>query len=385
MKRNRFEILLICMFVFFSCKQNVEGDAERLIELIEIDESYMENLEQFSICFIPLETNDECEIGNITSLISTSKSYIILDAQLSKKIVVFDRNGKYISNIGKIGNGPGEYISPISFSVSPNEDEIAVIDGAKNSIIFYSLVDYSFTREQKIPFYAAYMEYLNNGELIWYNKGKDLSDILIKTDANLNIKKTLLKRDFYSGYTIGSTRKLYKMQDRIYAYTPFSPILHEIYDDSITKVIKFSFGNQEFPPLAFFEQECQKGQENYIPALQKSAYISYFDIFENETHFCIPFFIKGMMFYGFHNKKNNNSYKITQKNMQDLLKVGFFSSPVGVNIEGEFISLLNPDTIRELLEEQSYDLNEELKEIVTKSKEGDNPILLLLKINGRFV
>lgn len=381
MKNNTITsiIITLCVFSFFACKR--ETCNRITTDHIEINSPYNPENHSFSISFIQLETNGECEIGNITNLKAISKGYIVLDTQLSKRIVMFNHDGKYISNIGKHGNGPGEYIRPISFSISPDETEIAIIDGDKKSVIFYSLIDFSFKNETKMPFNASYMEYLNGNSFIWYNKEKNIPHLLIKTDANLKVEKTFLERDFFSGYVIGLNRKLYKTGNNIYTYTPFSPILHEIKNDSITKTIGVSFGEFQFPSISFFEQECGEDQKNYIPALLESDFISYFEIFENNDFFCIPFFVKDVMYYGFHDKRKNSSFKITQADIQELLKVGYYSSPIGIDVGGEFISLLNPDLIREIYEEHPNELNNELKEIIKKSKEGDNPILLRLTIH----
>ena len=164
----------------------------------------------------------------------------------------------------------------------------------------------------------------------------------------------------------------------IQTYTPFSPVLYEIQNDTITKITNFTFGDDRFPPLSFFEEESKKG--NYIPALQSSEYISYYDIFENDESFCVPFFSEGVMYYGFHDKQNGTSFKITQKDLQNKLKVGLYSNPIGVSLENEFISLLNPDMIRGIYKEQPQELSEELQEIIRNGKDEDNPILLFLKM-----
>lgn len=61
-----------------------------------------------SIEYIPLETTDDCLIGDEFSLIVASQD-IFVHHFLEKKIYRFDKSGKFLNFIGKRGQGPGEY------------------------------------------------------------------------------------------------------------------------------------------------------------------------------------------------------------------------------------------------------------------------------------
>ena len=61
--------------------------------------------------FIPLETTDECLIGDACIVSSiTQKDIFVFDYE---KCYRFDRNGKFLNAIGVKGNGPGEYTRPM--------------------------------------------------------------------------------------------------------------------------------------------------------------------------------------------------------------------------------------------------------------------------------
>ena len=61
--------------------------------------------------FIPLETTDECLIGDACIVSSiTQKDIFVFDYE---KCYRFDRNGKFLNAIGAKGNGPGEYTRPM--------------------------------------------------------------------------------------------------------------------------------------------------------------------------------------------------------------------------------------------------------------------------------
>ena len=65
--------------------------------------------------FVPLETTDECLLGNnIMNLVVTSKDIIVFDYEACYR---FDRKGKFKNKIGTKGNGPGEYTKPMYVTV----------------------------------------------------------------------------------------------------------------------------------------------------------------------------------------------------------------------------------------------------------------------------
>ena len=78
-----------------------------------------------SIEYIPLETNDSCLISNTISL-TADDDYIFLYNGKTKQVFQFNRKGKFIRQIGRVGEGPGEY-APYSiseFSLNSVQQEI---------------------------------------------------------------------------------------------------------------------------------------------------------------------------------------------------------------------------------------------------------------------
>lgn len=93
-----------------------------------------------SIEYIPLETNDSCLIGNILDL-RISEDYIFIYNGKASEVLQFDKKGHFVRQIGREGNGPGEY-SMIT--------ELAIDDAHKKVFIFqYSgaVLTYSFEGE----------------------------------------------------------------------------------------------------------------------------------------------------------------------------------------------------------------------------------------------
>jgi len=90
-----------------------------------------------NIDYIPLETNDNCIVGIITSF-DISENYIVLYVFQSKEVFLFKRNGKFVAKIGRQAQSNIEYISPKDVYIDELKNCIYVHD-------FQRLLIYDFS------------------------------------------------------------------------------------------------------------------------------------------------------------------------------------------------------------------------------------------------
>ena len=64
--------------------------------------------------YFPLETTDNCLLGNECSIVYAGNSIIAGDAQ-TRSLYRFDKNGKFMNKIGQHGQGPEEYAVGLLF------------------------------------------------------------------------------------------------------------------------------------------------------------------------------------------------------------------------------------------------------------------------------
>ena len=118
--KNLLSILFLLMSVFMygqkvpMMKKEVSGK-EYKINLYEACKNKLSEIpiSQFAedVEFIPLETTDDCLIGDACIVSSiTQKDIFIFDYE---RCYHFDRDGKFLNTIGAKGNGPGEYTKPM--------------------------------------------------------------------------------------------------------------------------------------------------------------------------------------------------------------------------------------------------------------------------------
>jgi hypothetical protein len=106
MLTNYKKMLFIILFSFSCCKNNTHNINEENAVHIKIDKEINEtnNLNQFidSAIYIPLETNKKSIIHTITRFEIIEDKIIIFDKP-QKSILFFDKKGKFLYKIGKIG------------------------------------------------------------------------------------------------------------------------------------------------------------------------------------------------------------------------------------------------------------------------------------------
>ena len=91
-----------------------------------------------NIHMIQLEAKEECLISDIKRVVDVEGKVYVLTR--TNEIFCFDRaTGKYIRTIGRLGEGPGEYVSAMDICYDEKEKCICVVDYYKSAIHKYSL------------------------------------------------------------------------------------------------------------------------------------------------------------------------------------------------------------------------------------------------------
>lgn len=92
---------------------------------------------------VALSEPDDHPVGLISdAAIGPDGSIIMVDVSM-REVKVVDEDGRLTTILGSVGQGPGEYMQPISLDVSPNDSELLVADASTGRAIRYDLVDYT--------------------------------------------------------------------------------------------------------------------------------------------------------------------------------------------------------------------------------------------------
>jgi hypothetical protein len=220
--------------------QEIEDSDKIKAEQIVIDGRDGFPIDHFfkKIDYIKLESTADNVIGTISQIVFTDNQIIVVDDKKAKSVFVFDKNGNYLFKVGRIGNGPGEYVSIESVLFVPEKHQILIHDGSKKTVHHYLSDSGKYLYSERLPFDNWDFVYLENGNkayrvhgLISPVTGKFRTNGLTVTDSDNKV----LYDAFTDLYKIGQFSyvmnfPLRKMENTVFFSPNFSNIIYEVQD-----------------------------------------------------------------------------------------------------------------------------------------------------------
>lgn len=283
-------VLIILMTSFTSCRnkpiqEEYSTSSNSHINII-IEESIAESrnfkLSEIveEIEYIPLETKTECLIGPGYYVIG--KKVMIFTGTNPSHILLFNNHGKFIREIGKRGNGPGEYRSPGPVDLSKEENKIIFCAPFRPSLMEYN-IDGSFIQKFNI---GSPIEmgpyYLDDNNIVVmqarpYQDSLNFPRIIL---INLQTKKhrTLLaidhKRINNPEANIPCNNALFKTSTGIYFRDCTMNTLYRITQDRLVEpAVSFSLDNNILPDYIYSEISRPRSQIFSINILSNRIFI----------------------------------------------------------------------------------------------------------------
>ena len=96
------------------------------LNLGQSDDTCFLDKEVANMRLIPLETTDDCLIGRISDMFIVGDTLVVIDGEKSKQIYLYGLDGKLINKFGKVGAGPGEYLTISQATVT--DTGISILD-----------------------------------------------------------------------------------------------------------------------------------------------------------------------------------------------------------------------------------------------------------------
>jgi len=167
-------VILIFAMSFFSCKESKMNrqDVKSVFNL-DIRAALGQENEKIllsnygsTIKYIQLETSEFCLLSAITDLCMTEKYIFILDAF---KLYQFDTKGRFIRQVGRTGEGPGENSKRIKFTIDEFHNEIFVFS-YPGKVNVYNSESGEFVRDFKINLDVANLCVFPQGKLTFFTK-----------------------------------------------------------------------------------------------------------------------------------------------------------------------------------------------------------------------
>lgn len=109
-----------------SVRQKVDGEIRLQVTGLNKDVSPSVSELFSSIQVIPLETQDSCLLMNVEKVVPCKDGYFVFD-NLRPALYLFDKSGKFVREIGRKGNGPGEFQLLADFMIDEKEGRITLL------------------------------------------------------------------------------------------------------------------------------------------------------------------------------------------------------------------------------------------------------------------
>jgi hypothetical protein len=374
-------------------KKMIEGDSPDLLT-IKIDYTKILPYSIFhKFSYIKLDTNPDYIIGEITNIVFYLDRIYILDRGQTHNLYAFDLQGKFLSKIRAIGDGPLELKLGRDFDILHTTNEIVVYDGPHNKFIYYDL-QLEPLREIKVGMFIDFFRFLNdstklvdvstsenfhedlimNHNLIFLNN-KNQPIILDSTNAN-NFRKI----NFLPRITLQKNST-----NRITWSPPFKNAIYSIsHTGKIIKEIELNLGKKEIPKEYYNKEFHEINKFSF----ERTRYLYKGDYSENETHRYLNIYTSrnSKQIAVFVNKESNtfiqgllNGEEIDRNTITDP----FLSTPLA-GTGAKFVSILEASPLATSQKDiiAFYPkLNPQLKEIIQRTKSGDNPILQLYSVD----
>lgn len=104
--------------------------------MMEMNVIYTDTILAPEYRIIPLETTEECVVGEISNLFVDDNLIFLVDTW-SERISVFDMNGKFQNHIGRKGHAKGEYVSMFRATLDSHQKRVCIIDVDSQKLLFY--------------------------------------------------------------------------------------------------------------------------------------------------------------------------------------------------------------------------------------------------------
>ena len=377
-----------------SCTNNKKNSKEQFenyttLAIPIIEESFATSINIKNRNFLPLESNEINKISSINKILFFNSQILLFDQQ-QNKIILFNTDGKYLSQINNIGKGPNEYLYLSDFLINKTDSCIELLDRGNQKIL---RIDYSnrVINETKLTFYCdKFLKTEEGGYLFFANNqtnkiGSDSKPYnLILTDNNASILNCFLSIPSENQELIISESQTFvPYQTGVNFSLPIDDNIYFANADAIKIKYRISFGKWNTPqnilePLKGNNQGDKiQLQMKIMNKIGKAGYAyNIHSILENES-FLFFQFRKGMNVYSvIYDKKTKNvksGVTILMNNDADLL-----GQPIALNNKNQLVTVLFPYELLDQLKTRTYP---EFENLANSIDQFDNPILQFIQLS----
>lgn len=338
-----------------------------------------------SMLFIPLETKEDVLLGTVTHIKIVKDKLLVVDANKSKRIFVFDMQGKFLYTIGGLGEGPGEYMSINQVLVSP-EGNVNILDWMKWKYISYDingnlLFEHSF--KKKVPeniiklndtlFVGSHAGYnVNNPyHLTWF----DVKDNLLNT--GMPIKNV---------HPSPAGNLQYDLNGSVLFYRMLCDTVYKITENQIVPQLRLGLYDPHEVKM-FLERTNAVDSKEYMANLynfKDGEIVNYFNLMEGEDFWLVEYQKGAYVYLSKIDKVTLKSHNYIKTSIRDrksfvpFVFMGTFGNWICSSLDSPFFTKLDENNKNYFLEKvRTEEMRKMLKDYDIENR---NPIICLFQM-----
>ena len=374
-------IVLLCTLFMMACNSAKKPSNDMMVYYLNPSEEPLQETPIYKhVEIIKLETSPVSLISNINRI--EMNDSIIFVSEFGK-LYTFTREGEFVSQISRKGEGPEEYIVLSSFYIDNKKQQVTIIDNYKNVLINYDFYGkyLSTVSVPAVSFQSCHYTVLTEDSQLLCHNMMDMNDT--EAYSLFDIDKQKVKKYFaYQPITVGD-----------YMY-PFSwhPMARAGKDIDIIMplcdtIYTYSTASSSFEPKYIIEtpqkmipkEKIRKNTPSYTEDICKLSEQGFFTgftgIFETEAKVLLEYKDQGVVlgYFLFDKSSKAGHYYLSCSSKEDTVLPFFYTIYAYKNV---FVGYAQPRDLLELKNLQDEEIRESIKDL----KEDDNPCLILYEL-----
>lgn len=331
------------------------------------------------LSYIPLETNAQSLIKRINE-IQFSNNYIFISD--FDRLLQFNREGKFVRQVGRNGKGPGEYIYVSGFCIDEKREKIYILAWSIKTILEYDF-NGLFIRSFKISFETTQFAHTDPDNFVFaipnipQNPNSEFR--LIVTD-NMGIQKIRIKNHnrFYKKPPLMATKiPMYFFKDTLRTMESRIDTLNTFYDGKLVPYAIFNLGQTKMEPdIAVPLQNPERGE--FDNRIKDKLWI--WTISESNEYLFIKFNLglSDSSKYGIFNKHTSETKFLVKNGFNDDIGIGIPFWPRYVYNDTLLVDFQDAYKILNVTQ-GTLKPSEKYENLIKVLSETSNPVLIVLR------
>jgi hypothetical protein len=310
---NKLSIYILLIIIFNGCKSNFDNNDLITLTPIPIPEEKTIKLSDFVTDIEYSILPEGANVARIDEAQKFDNLFFLADYEISRGISIIDQNFKLVSNIHNYGEGPGEYLTFLDFTINRSQKTIDLL--SLNKLVRYDFKG-NFLNELKLPGIISQIQHIEGNTYLLYKskglhenfKGPDDSSILWIWNLNSNeLKKVPSSIEMANIPFFTERNNLISQGNQVQFSANFIDTIY-IYSKNIELVEKRYF-NSIRPIFPYYEIKNSNDLVEKLnnPEIQKTYYYQLTNLLENKTHFVTALIFEGKYTNLIYNKQNKTS------------------------------------------------------------------------------